>query len=108
MTMWDATEMQALEMNQLSWDPCKWQGPDCTLASQMDESEEPVKFGASNNNHNGLLPQSIVVPVMLAAIGWKIMIISLIGTGLQLFFWVYMAIDWIWDMVVRFLIGSWC
>jgi len=34
------------------------------------------------------------------------MVISLIGTGFQLFLWTYMFIDLIWDIIVRILLGQ--
>lgn len=55
-----------------------------------------------------MLPAGIVIPVMISALVWKLAIISLIGTGLQLFLWFYMGLDFIWDLMGRFLIGSWC
>jgi len=55
-----------------------------------------------------MLPSVVVWSVLIAAIVWKLMIISLIGTGLQVFLWVYIALDFINDILTRLLIGSWC
>jgi len=50
----------------------------------------------------------VVFVVLVVALVWKIMIISLIGTGLQIFIWAYILVDYINDLIARFLLASWC
>ncbi len=33
---------------------------------------------------------------------------SLIGTGLQITSWIYWGVDWLLDLVARYLFGPWC
>jgi len=50
----------------------------------------------------------VVFVVLVAALVWKLMIISLIGTGLQVFLWAYIILDFINDLFARFLLGTFC
>ena len=52
------------------------------------------------------MPIAIVGPVLLAGLVWKMMIISLIGTGFQAFLWVYIVIDRLFDYFVRIFLGQ--
>ena len=54
--------------------------------------------------NDGTLSPGIVKTFMILSAVWKLMIISLIGTGLQIIIEIYILIDWLWDLFCRFLI----
>lgn len=56
----------------------------------------------------GMLPITIVFPVMVAASIWKAMVISLVGIAWQALIWAYIFVDKLWDTFVRVFIGSIC
>ncbi len=45
---------------------------------------------------------------MILKILFKLWFMSLIGTGLQLTSWIYWGVDWLLDLVARYLFGPWC
>jgi len=69
---------------------------------------EEAPAEAPAEEEGGMLPGIVVFVVLIAALVWKLMIVSLIGTGLQVFLWVYVAADFINDLIARFLLGSFC
>ena len=70
--------------------------------------ENPTFNLQAKQDDKGLLPQAIVIPVQLAASIWKGMFISLVFLVPQFIVWMYIAVDFVWDIVVRLFIGSIC
>ena len=55
-----------------------------------------------------MLPTAIVFPVMVAASVWKAMAISLVLIAPQFLVWIYILIDFIYDIMIRLFIGTIC
>jgi len=79
--------------------------PPAPVIYQADEDEEVEE---EEEDEGGLLPAAIVFPVQLAAVAWKLAIISLIGQPIQLLIWLYILIDWVVDLAVRITLGWFC
>ena len=67
---------------------------------EQHNKEKPIEADAQD----GRLSPGIVLTFMILSAIWKLAIISLIGTGLQIIIELYILIDWIWDLFCRFLI----
>jgi len=89
--------------------------------SDSSDSDSDSSSGSSSNSScdssdsdsdckekggSGWLPAPIVIPVLLAGQIFQLMIISLIGTGFQLFLWSYILLDRLWDTIVRLFLGQ--
>lgn len=75
-----------------------------------DEDDEDAECASDDEDceeegGSGWLPGPIVYPILLAGQIFQLMIISLIGTGFQLFVWSYMFLDLGWDTLVRMFLG---
>ena len=56
----------------------------------------------------GWLPKWVVIPVFVLSSIWKLMVIFEFGLPVQLFFWVYSLISYLWDGMWYLIFGYWC
>lgn len=70
-------------------------------AADIAEEEGPEE----EEEGGSMIPLAISGPLVLASNIYKIMVISLIGLGLQIFLWAYILLDKVVDYAVRLSVG---